>query len=359
MNEHEKDFTLGEFLRTEREKRGISIEQVASATKVGIRTLQSLENDLYTELPALPFVRGFVTSYCRFINLDPKEILTRYDDFLEKKSTERPNREGGHSGYAFEKKDGQQQSRTILIIAIITFIVLGGLAVFFLKPSLQHKRRSNLEKLKASHQELASPSPSPTIFAPATPLTTPSPLPEVKVEPPQKAAKKPEPKEQTEEESSDETDSPEPAEVTAHHPSPSTLPTNPTDPLDSGLGLKGTEIAHKLVFKTLADVWVRYQVDDRPVRKFIVRKGKTLILRGKSAVKIQVSNPSSVQFQHNGTPLRILKESKSLQFKEGTATLIYPPEQGHTATSPFQDSKPLPKTEDPQPLQTSPKKPGD
>ena len=39
--------TLGEFLRTEREKRGITIDQVASETKVGVRILHALESDQY------------------------------------------------------------------------------------------------------------------------------------------------------------------------------------------------------------------------------------------------------------------------------------------------------------------------
>src|SRR3954451_4240955 len=98
----EKDISLGEFLRQEREHRCITIEQVASATKVGVRTLHSLEEDHYAELPAKPFVRGFVTAYCRFIGLDPKEVLARFDEYISSKSNERPNREAGHSGYAFE-----------------------------------------------------------------------------------------------------------------------------------------------------------------------------------------------------------------------------------------------------------------
>src|SRR3954454_16373576 len=101
----ETEMSLGEFLRHERERRCIAIEQVASATKVGVRTLHLLEEDHYSELPAKPFIRGFVTSYCRFVGLDPKEVLARFEDYISQKTNERPNRESGHSGYVFEKKD--------------------------------------------------------------------------------------------------------------------------------------------------------------------------------------------------------------------------------------------------------------
>jgi cytoskeletal protein RodZ len=149
----EKEMSLGEFLRHERELRGITIEQVASATKVGVRTLHSLEADQYVELPAKPFVRGFVTSYCRFIGLDAKEVVSKFDQFITVKSTEqRPRKDSGHSGYAFEKRDGDQQSRTFLFFAIFGFILIGGITMLIFKPSLHSRRhKSHIEKLKAAH----------------------------------------------------------------------------------------------------------------------------------------------------------------------------------------------------------------
>src|SRR5689334_3027864 len=97
--------TLGELLRQERERRGMTVEQVASATKVGSRLLHSLEGDHYAELPAKPFVRGFVISYCRFLGLDSKEVLAKYAEFIAEKANDRIKRDAGHSGYAFEKRD--------------------------------------------------------------------------------------------------------------------------------------------------------------------------------------------------------------------------------------------------------------
>jgi len=117
--------SLGEFLRQEREKRGITIEQVASATKINVRLLHLLESDQYSELPAKPFIRGFVSSYARFIGIDSKDILTHFGEFLEMRSADRPKRDAGHSGYAFEKREGDQ-SRTILWIVMGTFMVFGG-----------------------------------------------------------------------------------------------------------------------------------------------------------------------------------------------------------------------------------------
>jgi cytoskeleton protein RodZ len=172
----QKDVSLGEFLRYERELRGITIEQVASATKVGVRTLHALEADHYSELPAKPFIRGFVNSYCRFIGLDSKELLARFDDYINSKASERPNREAGHSGYAFEKRDGEQQSRTLLLVAMFGFVVVGGGAILFLKPSFHHQRSTHADKLRAAHSSEIE---TPVTALPATPLSI-SPLTESK-----------------------------------------------------------------------------------------------------------------------------------------------------------------------------------
>ena len=87
------DESLGEFLRQEREKRGITLEQVASATKINVKILHLLESDHYSDLPAKPFVRGFVSSYAKFIGLDVQDVITRFSEFLEEKVKERPMRD--------------------------------------------------------------------------------------------------------------------------------------------------------------------------------------------------------------------------------------------------------------------------
>jgi cytoskeletal protein RodZ len=354
--------TLGEFLRNERELRGITIEQVASATKVGVRTLHALEGDHYAELPAKPYIRGFVTSYCRFIGLDPKEIRSRFESFISKKTQELPNRDGGHSGYAFEKKDGEQQSRTILLIAICSFIAVGGLAVIFLKPSLRHHRTSHIDRLRAAQSfsptdtENSSallavmpsvlPISTPSIFPSAsvavveavTPKVSPTPQGVVKV-----VAQEVSRVSESVEESSESQDS-------AHQPPPGIqVGASPDDPLDSGLGLSSADIHHKVIFKVLADIWVRYQVDDRPVRKFIVRKGKVLVLRAKNKVNAQVSNPHSVLYSYNSKDSTLVAGSKSLKMMHGVGVMSFPQFNGESKDEFFKVNMILPKTPDPVP----------
>lgn len=314
------NLTLGEFLRQERERRGITIEQVASATKIGIRQLHALESDQYIELPAKPFIRGFVNSYCRFIGLDSREVLTRFSDFIDQRSQDRPNREAGHSGYAFEKREGEQ-SRTILGVIMIALVLLGGIAVIFFKQPLKHHRRGHSEKLKTAESPVPSPSPSVAAMeAPAGPVVSPLPSPSPKSTPSPKPAP-----------------SPSPSQSPQASPSPSPV----ADPLNSGVGLKPSEIKHKLVFKALESTWVRYRVDERPVMQFVLKQGKALVLRAQEKVVVQIANPRVLQLSYNNQGYLSVAQARSLVTRQNDATLIFPSELAESIQEPFPGAKPL------------------
>lgn len=74
--------SMGSYLRSLREAKNGSLEEMARSTRVGIRHLEALESDRLSELPAPVFVRGFIRAYCSFLNQRPDEALGRYRDML-------------------------------------------------------------------------------------------------------------------------------------------------------------------------------------------------------------------------------------------------------------------------------------
>ncbi len=76
---------LGEYLRQMRENRGVSLEEVAEATKVNIRFLQALEEGQYDILPPEVYIRGFLRAYGEYLGIDPEELFTRYEAEKPKK----------------------------------------------------------------------------------------------------------------------------------------------------------------------------------------------------------------------------------------------------------------------------------
>ena len=61
--------SFGERLRQEREARGISLDDIAKATKIGTRSLKALEEENFSILPGGIFNKGFVRAYARFRRL--------------------------------------------------------------------------------------------------------------------------------------------------------------------------------------------------------------------------------------------------------------------------------------------------
>jgi cytoskeleton protein RodZ len=69
---------FGTHLREAREKRGVSLRQIATSTRISIRTLEALENNEIGKLPGGIFSRAFVRSYAQEIGLDPDEAVREF-----------------------------------------------------------------------------------------------------------------------------------------------------------------------------------------------------------------------------------------------------------------------------------------
>ncbi len=71
---------FGERLKREREKRKITLDDVAKATKIGTRLLSAIEEEKFDQLPGGIFNKGFVRSYARHLGLNEDETLAGYTE---------------------------------------------------------------------------------------------------------------------------------------------------------------------------------------------------------------------------------------------------------------------------------------
>jgi len=70
--------TFGPRLRAERERRGISLDTIASVTKVGVDLWEGLERNDFSRWPSGIFARAFVRDYARAIGLDSDEAVNEF-----------------------------------------------------------------------------------------------------------------------------------------------------------------------------------------------------------------------------------------------------------------------------------------
>jgi cytoskeleton protein RodZ len=100
--------SFGEKLRRERELRGVALDDIADATKIGTRMLRALEEEHFEVLPGGIFNKGFVRAYAKYLGLNEDEAVADYlaaagDSSLDprviaEQNASRIDRSGGDSG---------------------------------------------------------------------------------------------------------------------------------------------------------------------------------------------------------------------------------------------------------------------
>jgi cytoskeletal protein RodZ len=70
--------SLGDKLRTAREEKGYSHEQVGRDTNIARRYLEALETEDFAKFPGEPYLLGFLRNYGEYLGLDANELLSLY-----------------------------------------------------------------------------------------------------------------------------------------------------------------------------------------------------------------------------------------------------------------------------------------
>jgi cytoskeletal protein RodZ len=112
--------SFGTYLKKERERRAVRLDEIASATRISPQLLHALESDAVEIMPPLPITKGFLRAYALCLGLPAEETVLRYVVFREAASRPRteppgPPRLGDRIGRAALRvrayltgNDGQQ-----------------------------------------------------------------------------------------------------------------------------------------------------------------------------------------------------------------------------------------------------------
>jgi cytoskeletal protein RodZ len=76
------DPVSGSDLKAARERSGVSLREIATSSKVGVRFFEYIEGDRFDQLPAPVYLRGFVQEYARVIHLDPRRTAESYLSYV-------------------------------------------------------------------------------------------------------------------------------------------------------------------------------------------------------------------------------------------------------------------------------------
>src|SRR5262245_43533910 len=255
------DRTAGGFgakLRDARERRGISLRQIANATKISVAALEALERNDISRLPGGIFSRAFVRSYAVEVGLDPETTIQEFIAQFPHDSVTAGHPTSDQSDDNDTLESDRRAASTALSILAIS-IPLAGAVVYFTMTN------RGTEKPPAA-------APVQTVTAPAA--ATPPP-----VEPPQPATEAPA--------------SPAPPAPPALPPTLPPAPPPASDRLTIGLVAK-------------RPVWVSATVDGQKTIERLLQPGEQQTVEVRREMVLTAGDAAALSLTLNGAEARAL-----------------------------------------------------
>jgi cytoskeleton protein RodZ len=272
---------LGAALRAERDKKGMSLDQVASVTKLRTPMLEALENEAWESLPHPVFVRGFIRTYAKVLGADEKYLLSLYEQVMPEKTEPPP------------PAAVPRRSRKGWYLIPILALVLLGIAFFLWQgyPSSSRKTQvsknqaalqsapKNEEKLKAAEPSKPEGEKEVASKQENIPAAAPVPSPDQnKEEPPG-----------TETGLKDDQEKPQPAVAEAQK-----------EPVPAPEEKKDAFVLDAVVVET---TWVRISIDGGEPKEYLFNPGFRTQWKAEEGFALLVGNAGGIQLELNGQKL--------------------------------------------------------
>ena len=134
---------VGAILQSARERRGLSVDQLAQRTKISVRVLRAIESNAFDLVPQGIFMRGYLRAYAREVGLDPNVTVEQYLAQFDTADAAEPSPEDGtgdfppddsvkvpgYSGFDASADSGSEAGKAIAIalvsLGFLTYLSLG------------------------------------------------------------------------------------------------------------------------------------------------------------------------------------------------------------------------------------------
>lgn len=92
VSQEQTRLSLGNALRSQREQKNITLQDMAKALRLSVQTLKDIEADDYSHCGAAIYVRGYLQGMSRMLDLDVKAVLDEFDQTDYAQSHKQPDR---------------------------------------------------------------------------------------------------------------------------------------------------------------------------------------------------------------------------------------------------------------------------
>jgi cytoskeleton protein RodZ len=303
--------SFGAQLKQERERKGVTLEDISLTTKIGTRMLRALEEGHFDQLPGGIFNKGFIRAYARCVGMDEEQAIADY--LVAAGVTPSAKKSENDEAPILEPPSREENPATAGLpwgtFAVVLLIVALGFAGWGFY-SRESEKEASGSAAPAQNTTAANP---------------PSTAPAATAEQPQ-----PEPKPAESGDSSAATLKPiEPPVATAAPSQPTASPAVSPAPQTSAESQARLAVPSNapllLVIKAREDSWLSISVDGEIVTRALLTAPAQKSVRAQNQIVIKAGNVGALDFEFNGKKLPTqgdYGEVKSLTF---SATGLQPP----------------------------------
>ncbi len=115
--------SIADKLRTAREEKGYSLEQVARDTHIAKRYITAMEQEDFSVFPGETYAIGFLKNYSAYLGLNPNELVALYRNI---KLQEQP----APMDELLDNRRRPGPLAIVLIVVVVIGIVVAGLLLF-------------------------------------------------------------------------------------------------------------------------------------------------------------------------------------------------------------------------------------
>ena len=265
--------SLGEYLKKERELRGVTIEEIASITRISSRFIHALENDDFKNLPSEVFVKGFLRAYAKCVGIDPNEVISIYTNI--RKADEKPETKKEISPPI---KFNNTSIITLTSIIALILITLGG--IFYYKNGSKNIAKpilNELPELKTAIEEQPKENSEPKEELPL--VQTEKAIDEIEQKP-----------------------------ITDQHTEETvkTIPAIPNENIaKSDESVEKKQEPLKLTLTALETVWFSIVIDDSETREAILQPNEKMIFTAKEKFSLTTGNTTGTDVMLDGIKISL------------------------------------------------------
>jgi cytoskeleton protein RodZ len=306
--------SFGAQLKQERERKGVTLEDISLTTKIGTRMLRALEEEHFDQLPGGIFNKGFIRAYARCLGMDEEQAIADY--LMATGASPSAKKSENDEAPILEPPSREENPAPAGLpwgtFAVVLLIVALGFAAWGF-----YSRESEKEA-----SDSAAPAQNAT---PANPPTTP-PVATAEQSQPEKEKK---PAESVDSSSAPTSKPIEPpvstAVATQPIPSPAVSPAPPTSANSQPQPVVPSNAPLLLVIKAREDSWLSISVDGEIVTRALLTAPAQKSVRAQNEIVIKAGNVGALDFEFNGKKLPTQGDYGEVRTLTFSATGLPPP----------------------------------